>query len=149
MRRKPRKQEWITREVLPLDKMKVRARDALPPSYDDKGKAIWPENYEAWCTHCHDWLWRGLFHGRKQPCRYCKECLKKVRANVKQHRPVNHGGMYTHAIRCNSTGIVYRFSIMDNELPEDYTVIYKTRGGEMLPRKFWREKIYAKPDPDI
>jgi hypothetical protein len=114
----------------------IPAQNALPPLYDEVGNPVWPPEFKAYCTHCMEWVWRGDFINKGRavipPCRPCKT-KKEIGESP---------GAYTHVIKNHDTGSLYKISIVDSEIPKGYTTIYKTRGGQLLPKSLWKVKPY-------
>lgn len=74
----------------------------------------------------------------------CKPCRAKV---IKEWRQNNHyarknAGAYTHVIRNEETKHIFKFSLLEGNIPNGYTVVYQAGPGELLPQIYNKEKAH-------
>lgn len=69
--------------------------------------------------------------------------VKKLPQEGRKSNPL----AYTHVIRHDSTGNLYKYSAVDFKFPEGYTVVYKAQPGYLLPSKF-KEELDFHADTD-
>lgn len=113
-----------------------------PPAYDeDTGRPIWPKDWQEICYKCLYWKWRGDFHGIKEAFEYCSDCrnkeLREKRRQKRHLKPQPHGLAYTHVLRDRyDVTKLYKYHILDGDVPKGYNIIHRAKAGELLPAKF-------------
>lgn len=77
------------------------------------------------CSRCH--------------CELVKEATRKRRELV----PIDNLGAYTHVIRDRyGYRTLFRYSILDGEVPKGYDIIYRALPGQLLPKQYWVLNVY-------
>jgi len=86
--------------------------------------------------HKHNKIAEGVqrYHPRCKPCRL--EDSQKTRAGKFSALA------YTHVIGCRYSGDLYKFSKIDDNIPEGYGVIYKVKPGYLLPERYRKLESY-------
>ena len=92
------------------------------------------------CPRC-----AGEYLGAMSCCHDCRNADKRIKnARNNGFKPWEHYAAYTHVLRHERTGDLFKFSIMQTpSLPKDYEIVYKVNmAGVLLPRRYAKLESY-------
>lgn len=117
-----------------------------PPmgGWTEDGKPIWGKTQKEYCKGHGHYLHRSEFSGVEWVQYYCKECLsaKRKMKREESQKPQKNPLAYTHMVRRESDGVVFKHHILNGSLEDGYTVFYTVKPGYDLPKKFRSYPVY-------
>ena len=107
---------------------------------------IWRDDDMHVCNHCFKNKHRSQFYGVEKRDYRCIPC-NKIYVNSRASgvwTPKENLLAYTHVIRDRYDKTkLFKFSLLQGDIPKGYTVIYKGRAGTLLPKQYKGFPAYA------
>jgi len=123
-----------------------------PIDYHDNGRPIWDSKWRILCPRCGEYRERNEYHGRQKPdsaCKYCRLEHKKLLYRGIAGATKDSKRAYTHVIQHKRDMTrIYKFHILQGDVPKGYNILFKGKPGELLPRRYMDYEVWDESKQD-